>query len=375
MLAFLLQPLAFGGWLPRIPEIQARLGLGPGELALTLLGLPAGLVLVMPFAGPIVSRIGGRATVLYSLPAFLCAIALPAFATHAVFLFGALLLCGIAMSMVELGMNVVADEVEKTDGVAIMSRCHGCWSLGMAIGSLIGVGLAAAGLAPQWSVLLVAVAVLPFGVLVARSLPAATASIPTAESSKSTGLFIPGVLLLGICIVGLGSNLVEGTAADWSAVYLTQIFGANVSAAGLGYSAYALMMALGRFGGDWMRTRWGPVNVARVCYILATAGVALIVFSPVYPLAIVGYALAGFGGSVGVPLAVSAAASLGDRPAATNVALLTLIQLIGFLTGPPIVGFIAEGFGLRAGLGILLLPILIAGIVLAGTLRGHTTLR
>ena len=49
--------------------------------------------------------------------------------------------------------------------------------------------------------------------------------------------------------------------------------------------------------------------------------------------------------------------------------MLTLVSLVGFLTGPPIVGFIAQGLGLRAGLGILLLPVLIAGIILAGTLR------
>src|SRR5215204_5791099 len=98
MLCFLLQPLAFGGWLPRIPESQARLELGPAELAFTLLGLPIGLILSMPFAGPIVARIGARATVRYSLPAFLCAISLAAFSTHPVMLFGALLLSGIAMA-------------------------------------------------------------------------------------------------------------------------------------------------------------------------------------------------------------------------------------------------------------------------------------
>ena len=38
MLAFFLQPVAFGSWLPRIPDIQARLGLGPAALSFALLG-------------------------------------------------------------------------------------------------------------------------------------------------------------------------------------------------------------------------------------------------------------------------------------------------------------------------------------------------
>ena len=73
-------------------------------------------------------------------------------------------------------------------------------------------------------------------------------------------------------------------------------------------------------------------------------------------------------GSVGVSLAVSAAASLGGRPAAANVAVLTLVSLIGFLIGPPIVGFVAQYFGPRTGIGLLLLPVFAAGVLLSGTL-------
>jgi MFS family permease len=374
MLVFLLQPLPFGAWLPRIPEVQARLMLGPGELALTLLGLPVGLILAMPFAATVVARLGGRLTLLASLIAFATALALPAFAIHPAMLFAALVLAGLSMSMVELGMNVVADEIEKAQGVAIMSRCHGCWSLGMAAGSLLSVLLGHLGLAPHWSVLLVAVLTLPVALSVAAGLPRDAVQPSRALTEQSSGLFVPGGLLLGICIVALGSNLLEGTTADWSAVYLTSAFAADAGNAGLGYSAYALTMAAGRFAGDWMRLRWGAARLVRACYALAVVGVALALFSPVLPLALIGYALAGFGGSVGVPLAISAAASLGDRPAAANVAVLTLVSLIGFFTGPPIVGFIGQMAGLPTGLGLLLLPVLLAGIGLAFTLRARPAL-
>jgi MFS family permease len=370
MLCFFLQPLAFGGWLPRIPEIQQRLGLGPADLALALLGLPAGLLLMMPFAGPLVARIGGRATVRIFLPAFLVAMSLPAFSLHPVMLFGALLLCGVTMSMIELGMNIVADEIERRDGVAIMSRSHGFWSFGMMAGSLIGVALAGAGVAPQWSILAVAAIVIPIGYLVSTALPYVAPSKAEGEGSAVHGLFVPGWLLLGICIVALGSNLLEGAAADWSAVYMTSIFAADPATAGLGYSAYALMMALGRFAGDYLRSRFGPVLVVRTCYSVALVGTAMVVFTDSYAVAIIGFALAGLGGSVAVPLAVSAAAGAGGgRPAASNVAMVSLISLIGFLLTPPIIGFIGEHFGLRAGLGVLLLPMLALGILLAGTVK------
>lgn len=366
---FFFQALSFGAWLPRIPEIQARLALGPSELALALLGMPLGLLIALPFAGPLVARLGGRATIRWSFPAFLACICLPPASGHFAMLFFALMASGIAMALVELGMNIVADEVEKHDNVAIMSRCHGFWSLGMMAGSLAGSGLAALGLAPHWSVLLVALLVAPLSLIVPAALPATPSPISATPEASHSSLFIPGLLLLSICIVGLASNLAEGASADWSAVYLTDVFAAAGGAAGLGYSAYALMMAIGRFAGDWLRVTWGPVTLIRWSYGLATIGVALLAVSPSYWLAILGFALIGMGGSTGVPLAVSAAASVGGRPAASNVAMVTFVSLIAFVGGPPVIGLLAEHFGIRFALAVTMLPTFVAGLFLGGSLR------
>ncbi|HZY68021.1 MAG TPA: MFS transporter, partial [Devosia sp.] len=187
MSCFLLQALAFGAWLPRIPEVQDRLGLGTGDLAIALLGLPLGLLVTMPFAGPIVARLGGRTTIVASFPAFLAAISLPALSTHMLMLFAALFLCGIAMSMIELGMNIVADEVERARGVNIMSRCHGFWSLGMTAGSLLSVGLASVGVPAHWAIMLIAAGVLPLALLVCRALPPSTAHAPQQREGKVSG--------------------------------------------------------------------------------------------------------------------------------------------------------------------------------------------
>lgn len=368
MAVFFVQALAFGAWLPRIPDIQARLGLSAAELGYALLGLPVGLLLALPFVSIIVGRTGGRTAVLWSLPAFIIAICLPAFAPNGVVLFLALALAGLAMSTIELGMNIVADETEKRDGVVIMSRCHGFWSLGMMVGSLTGAAAAHWGLAPQVSIPAVAVLALLIGPAVARRLPRDPATGSAGGEAPVSGLFIPGAIMLGICIVALASNILEGATADWSAVYLRQVLGADPGAAGLGYAAYSLLMALGRFNGDWVRSRWGGVIVARACYALALAGLLLVVFAPDYPWALAGFALAGFGGSVGVPLAVSAAASAPGHTPAANVALVSLVSLVGFLLTSPIIGSVAELFGLRAALGGLLLPIFIVAIAVAFTL-------
>jgi MFS family permease len=84
---------------------------------------------------------------------------------------------------------------------------------------------------------------------------------------------------------------------------------------------------------------------------------AIILLAPAAPLALIGFAAVGVGVSVGFPLAVTAAAALTDRPAAASLAILSFVALLGFLIGPPIIGFIGEYWGLRAGLAVLIVPL------------------
>jgi MFS family permease len=97
------------------------------------------------------------------------------------------------------------------------------------------------------------------------------------------------------------------------------------------------------------------------------AGALLVFFAPRDWLALVGFALIGAGTSVIFPLAMSAAAQLTDRPAPTNVASLAQISFVAFLLGPPLLGYIAERFGIRWSFGVGL-PLVILSIVCAKAL-------
>lgn len=367
MLIFFLQPIAFGAWLPRIPDIQEKLQLGTADLALALLGLPVGTLLTLSFAGRVVSRIGGRAAIIYGFIFFLAVVSLPAFAPTVTLLFVSLMILGVALSTVELGMNVEADLTEKVTGLIIMSRSHGFWSLGIMFGSLLGVGAIAIGAPPHWSILAIAVMVLPIALYVSIRLPKLQES-HQAETAKAAGGFkLPGLALLGICSFVFGVTMTEGAIADWSAVYLRDVFGSEGAQTGLGYSVFAFMVAAGRFSGDYLKGRFGPVMLARACGTASLAGILIVLLSPLPVLALIGFGAVGVGVSVGFPLAVTAAAALTDRPAAASLAILSFVALLGFLIGPPIIGFIGEYWGLRLGLAVLLVP-LTASLLFTGML-------
>lgn len=370
MLVFFLQPVAYGSWLPRIPEIQANMGLGPATLALALLGMPVGTLLTLPFAGPLVGRIGARTAIFAGFIFYSIAASLPVLAPDPILLFIALALAGSSISFVELGLNVQADLVEKSSGKLLMNTSHGCWSLGIMAGSLIGSAFAGLGIVPGLAVPILAAVVLPVALLATNALPALRDAPAEGETQRSAWS-LPSPALIGICLFVFGITMTEGAMADWSAIFLRDALNAEGGMVGLGYSIFAFMVAAGRFGGDTLKRRFGSVGTAQLCGALGVAGAVLLYFAPSVELALVGFGIIGIGVSVGFPLAVTAAAGIGDRAASANVAVLSFVALTGFLIGPPMIGFIAEHWGIRVGVACVI-PVLALSLFLTGRLRPRT---
>jgi MFS family permease len=86
-------------------------------------------------------------------------------------------------------------------------------------------------------------------------------------------------------------------------------------------------------------------------------------------MAYLGLALVGVGGSALFPLAMSAAAQRTDRAASVNVAALAQISFVSFLLGPPLLGYVAEHFGIRWAFGIGV-PLVVIGLLFSDRLGG-----
>ena len=57
---FFIQPFVLGVWLALIPEVQSGLNLDASQLALALMGTPAGMLTTLPFAGKVANALGIR---------------------------------------------------------------------------------------------------------------------------------------------------------------------------------------------------------------------------------------------------------------------------------------------------------------------------
>ena len=366
MAVFFLHAFVLTNWYPRIPDMQRVLEVGPGELSLALLGAPLGTMIALPFAGSLIERLSPRRAIMIAFAFYCAAFSLPGWAWSVPTLFGALLLAGMTGPLVDVSMNVEADRIERASGRRIMNTCHGFWAVGAMAGGLVGAAIAGLGVAPRWHMPLTCAVSLPIALLVARALPQISEDRPPA-AFRAPRFSLPSRNLLGLCAFSFGMIVAEGAALDWSAVFLRDVVGTSAAATGLGYGAFAISMAGGRFLGDRLADRYGPVLLARSCCLIGLVGVIAVVTATSLVQAVLGLAAMGFGVSVAIPLSVTAAASRGDRPAAVNVAALSLIAFSGFLVEPPLVGFAAEIGGLRVGLAMVL-PLIVMSTLLAGEL-------
>jgi MFS family permease len=161
------------------------------------------------------------------------------------------------------------------------------------------------------------------------------------------------VALIAVSAIAFCLLVSEGAMADWTAVYLRQVLAAGPGTAAAGYSVFSAAMAVFRLMGDAITTRLGRVRTVRTGSLVAGCGVLLAVVAPSIGWAMAGFGLAGVGCSVVVPLAFGAGGRVKGVAAGAGVATVTGLGYIGFLVGPPAIGFTAQALNLRVGLGIV----------------------
>jgi len=358
---FFVNGAILASWVPYVPMVKQRLGIGDGLLGVVLLFMAIGALGALPFAGTLVGRLGSR-TVSVGAGLGLClSLPLPILAPTPFLVALALLFFGAFNSTLDVAMNAQAVEVEQRRGRALMSSFHAMFSVGGLAGALLSSVIAAAGVGAADHIL--AAALLgSVAILIARSALIAVAPSPSPVFVRPTRG------LLGLGVLALCALLAEGAIGDWSAVYLMDSRGASQSVAAAGFAAFSLAMAGGRFAGDHV-SRWlGAACLLRLSGALAAGGLllALIVKEPV--IAIAGFGLVGLGVANLIPVIFSAAGRAYAVAPGHGLAAVATTGYVGFLAGPPAIGLAAEVAGLPAALGIVALAC--AAVAIAARLAG-----
>ena len=366
--AFFLYAFSFGGFFPRLAELQRSMGLSESELGLGLIGVACGTLFSLTFAGRLVERVGHRVILLALLPVLPVFYALAAHASGAVTLFLCLLPAGLCIGAIELVVNLEADRVEHQSGRRIMNRSHAFWSFGFFGAGLLGALAARLGIAPPWHL----AGVVPLSAVLVLLLLGGFEAAPHRSGSNDEPthhLARPTLAIGALVLFSLSGLVLEGAGIDWSAIYMRDVFEAAPFVSGLAVATGAFAQGATRYIADRFVERHSPLIIARTLLGVLGLGTLMVSFAPASAVALLGFALMGVGTSVMFPLAMSAAAQRTDRPAATNVAALAQISFVGFLLGPPLLGFVAEHWGIRWTFG-LGLPLVVLSLAVSSILRG-----
>src|SRR3954452_24708462 len=295
--AFLIHATVSGTWAPRLPAIKESLGLSDGELGTALVGLAIGLVVGTRVAGAPIDRLGSRPFMRAGFPVLAATLLLPGLANSGPTLFLALLVLGVVSGALDVAMNAQGIEVERTLRRPILSGLHGLWSVGLGLGAGAAALAAAAGLDPLQHFAIVAVVLALASFVFLRDLLPESEQVretPSENGVETSPLHWPLPLAL-LGLIAFCSFVGEGSASDWSAVYMTQELGTSQALGALAFAAFAVTMAGTRFVADSLRTRFGNVALVRAGSLVAAAGMglALLIHEPAATIA--GFALLGLG--------------------------------------------------------------------------------
>jgi fucose permease len=294
---------------------------------------------------------------------FPAALVLPGLAGNLAWLMGTLAVFGALAGLLDVSMNACGARLELGYGRPIMSSLHAGYSIAGLAGAAIGGVSAWLGASPLATFAVTAAALIVLGLLAGPHvfIPAVTPReehpsdpVPTIRNIRRV-IWVLG--LLALC-----GQVGEGSAGDWSAVYLHVDLGTSAGAAAVALGAFSVTMAAGRVAGDRLAARFGPVRLVRGSGLVAGLGLAggLLVGTPA--AAIAGFALLGLGLAGIFPQIVTAAARLDPEQAGRNIGRIASVSYTGLLSGPVVIGAIASGVGLR---NALLVPAALALVVAA----------
>ncbi len=342
---------SFMSWSSRIPDIKTKLQLSEGELGSILLALPIGQLLMMPVSGRLVTKYGSKTILSFAILLYAIELTNIGWATTGWQLALALFIFGLVGNMSNISVNTQGVLAEKMYGRPIMTTFHGVWSVAGFSGALTGLLMMNLRLTPRQHFIIVAAMVFIIALVARRYLIAGT----SAPAVRKKFFSKPEGLLVRLGIIAFCSLAAEGTMFDWSGVYFREVVRTPHSLVTLGLVTFMIMMATGRFTGDAIIARVGRKKLLQVSGLLVFAGMMIAVLFPNLVTATLGFLIVGLGVSSVIPTIYSTAARSAKTSPGMALAGVSSVGFLGFLLGPPLIGYIAQISSLRYSFAVMAL--------------------
>ena len=340
----------WGTWAVVALDVQRFLGFSDAQLGLLLAATVLGGSVANGAGGVMAERYGTRLVLSSALIGWATLLILLGGVTNAV-AFCLVFLATVSVGgLVDVTMNVAAT-AELGSAPRRLLRMHALFNGG----ALLGAGVSGLLLAVD-----VSYRVMWVGIGVAAALLALwcrVADLPAGERGEHhtireglAALRSQGLRMLAI-VFAIGA-LVEGGVGTWGVLFLRGNLGLAVVAGAGAYVAGQTLATTARCTLGWTAEHVGERRGAQLGLALAGAGLIIEAASTSSWPAAIGLGLAAVGSAVYWPLLLAYASQGSERPGIV-VGGLSAAGYVGFLAGPPVVGWVAQATDLRWGLIVL----------------------
>jgi hypothetical protein len=352
----------WGVWVILVAELNRDHGLSYGHEGLLLALLSIVAVVVMALGAPRLARLPLGALVAGSL-ATLAVGSLAMALLPSSTLWIAFVIVGAGNGLIDVFLNVDAQRIEVDTGRPVLQWLHASYAAGGVTGACIGGAIVAAGIDYQVGLAIAALVLLLTGGWNAltgsrsRGAPEEASTFSLSAFRRHPALWVPALVILF-------AFLVEGSMDTWSGLYLQDQLGATALKAAFAFAAFSASLCLGRLFAGRVLFGLGRRATIVISGLGAAAGgaVAAATDSPV--VVAVAFLVMGFAISAAAPAAFGLVDTAAPGDQANGVAAVTTIGYSGFVWSPPIYGWIAQVFDLRAAMVVIVTST--AGIVVAG---------
>ncbi len=361
--------------LARWAQVKGDLDLTDAIFGLVVVAGGIGGALALNVPGMVVRRLGDRRTTSLGTLAIALLLVLGAVGVESGqtwLLMLALVLVGACDATVDVAQNAQGLRVQAAYGRSILTAMHAGWSVGMAIGALVGVAMADVPLVVHLAV---------WGAVCATSmalvgrwfLPEVVEQVPVTEadaeaahaaSPAATPSRRPWLLLLPLAVVALAGFAVEDVGMSWSAVLMSTEHGVPAARAGVGLAVLLGSQFVGRMLGDRFTDAVGADRALRISLVAMSVGVISAVWAPNVPLVLAGFVVAGLGCAVVVPLAYARADDVPGIAAHSGVTWVSMVMRGAGIALSPVIGSISQATSLPLALTLVPLLAVVALILL-----------
>jgi MFS family permease len=364
--AFVVFGMFWGAWAVATVDVERALGLSNAGfgllLSLSLTGAAAG-----NFAGGAATERWGTGAVLGGSLTVWSALTVLVSAVHHRVALAALVIALLSLGgLVDVAMNVAAT-ASLAAQPGFLVRFHARFNGGAAVGAGVQGALLAGHHDWRLTWALIGVAGMIVGLVALRW------DLPAGQGGESVSLRVVLGLIrserLGLVAAAFAVGaMVEGGIDLWGVLYMRTRLGSGLLI-GTGGAVVAYMVAAAARVSLGPRAAQG--GTARGLFLGAGAsavGILALALAPWPALGAAGLVLGAGGISMSWPLLVAHASGGRDRPGPV-VGAVTAVGYLGLVTGPSVVGLVAEGLGLRWGLGLLAVAAVFVALVPGLTVR------